>query len=78
MVLLALAQKSQTRQDAYRLVQAHAMATWDEGGHLLERLQADKAVTELLSPEELDACFDLERHLKHVDAVFDRVLGGSR
>ena len=58
-VLLALARHGLTRQDAYRMVQAHAMATWDEGGHLYDRLTADEKIVKVLSPDELTACFDL-------------------
>ncbi len=73
-VLLALARHGISRQEAYRLVQAHAMATWDEGGHLYDRLADDPKVTKILSAEELAECFDLERQLRNVDAIFDRVL----
>lgn len=74
-VLLALARHGLTRQDAYRMVQAHAMATWDEGGHLYDRLTADDEITKVLSADELTACFDLRAQLGNVDAIFDRVLG---
>ncbi len=73
-VLLALARRGVSRQEAYRLVQAHAMATWDEGGHLHDRLAGDPEVTGVLEAGELDACFDLERQLRNVSAVFERVL----
>jgi len=73
-VLLALAKKGQSRQDAYRLVQGHAMATWDHGGHLYDRLADDLEIQKLVKPDELTACFDLDEQLRHVDAIFDRVL----
>jgi len=76
-VLIALARKGLTRQDAYRMVQAHTMAVWDEGGHLLDRLAADPEIGEKLKPDDLAACFDLERHLRHVDRIFERVLEES-
>ncbi|MEE9280398.1 MAG: adenylosuccinate lyase [Myxococcota bacterium] len=76
-VLLALARRGLSRQEAYRLVQSHAMATWDEGGHLYDRLLADEELGKLLEPDELAECFDLERHLRHVDAIFERVLAGE-
>ena len=40
-----------------------------------DRLAADPEVTKLLSADELTACFDLEEQLRHVDAIFERVLG---
>lgn len=73
-VLLALAKKGQSRQDAYRLVQGHAMSTWDHGGHLYDRLADDLEIQKLLKPDELTACFDLDEQLRHVDAIFERVL----
>ncbi len=74
-VLLALARHGLSRQEAYRLVQEHAMATWDHGGHLHDRLLADEELGKILKPDELAECFDLERHLRHVDTIFARVLG---
>jgi adenylosuccinate lyase len=74
-VLIALAQAGLSREDAYRMVQTHAMAVWREGGQLLDRLQADPAVTAKLPPAELDALFDLDFHTKHVDTIFARVFG---
>jgi adenylosuccinate lyase len=73
-VLLALARRGLTRDDAYRLVQRHAMATWDEGGHLYDRLAADEQVQKKLEPDELAECFDLDRQLAHVGRIFERVL----
>lgn len=74
-VLLALVGKGFTREDAYRLVQRNAMAVWNEGGHLKERLKADAEVSAHLSGEELEDLFDLGYHLKHVDTIFRQVFG---
>ena len=74
-VLLALARHGLSRDEAYRLVQGHALGAAEEGGHLYDRLTADPEVTKLLKGEELAACFDLEEQLRHVDAIFERVLG---
>jgi adenylosuccinate lyase len=75
-VLLALARRGASRQDAYRWVQRHAMATWDSGGQLRERLAADPEIGRVLPAGELDACFDLDEQLRNVDAIFERVLAG--
>ena len=72
-VLLALVGKGMSREEAYRLVQGHALATWEEGGSFRARLEADPEVRRRLSPEELEACFDYRRHLRHVDAIFARL-----
>ncbi|MBC7360614.1 MAG: adenylosuccinate lyase [Desulfacinum sp.] len=74
-VLLALVGKGLTREDAYRLVQRNAMAVWNEGGHLKDRLKADPEVTAHLSESELEELFDLGYHLKHVDTIFRQVFG---
>jgi len=74
-VLLALVGKGLTREDAYRLVQRNAMAVWNEGGHLKDRLKADPEVTAHLSEGELEELFDLGYHLKHVDTIFRQVFG---
>jgi adenylosuccinate lyase len=77
-LLLRLAEKGQTREDAYRLVQGHAMATWEKGGHLKERLLADSAITQVLSKEEIEQAFDLDATLRNVGAIFARTLGANR
>jgi adenylosuccinate lyase len=74
-VLLALTQKGASREEAYRLVQRNAMPVWRGEGDFLERLKNDSEVTSRLSDSELEACFDLGYHLKHVDAIFRRVFG---
>jgi adenylosuccinate lyase len=74
-VLLKLIERGMERQAAYAVVQRNAMRVWDEGRDFKELLAHDADVRALLSPEELDAAFDLERELRHVDAVFARVLG---
>ena len=74
-VLLALTQAGISREDAYRLVQKNAMATWQEGGSFLERLSADSEVTGAIPVAELEKMFDLKPHMRHVDTTFRRVFG---
>ncbi|MFZ2445816.1 MAG: adenylosuccinate lyase [Syntrophobacteraceae bacterium] len=74
-VLLALVQKGISREDAYRLVQRNAMAVWEKRGELRRELEADPEVTSRLDTAEIDAIFDLQYHLKNVDAIFERVFG---
>jgi adenylosuccinate lyase len=73
-VLLQLIDKGMERQQAYVVVQRNAMKVWDEGKNFRELLGADPEVQSLLLPNELDEAFDLQHELRHVDAVFDRVL----
>ena len=76
-VLLALTQAGASREDAYRLVQRNAMKVWEADGKLslMALLKADPEVTALLSPAQIEAEFDLDYHLKHVDTIFARVFG---
>jgi adenylosuccinate lyase len=78
-VLLALTQAGASREDAYRLVQRNAMKVWEADGQLslMELLKADPEVAALLSPEQIEAEFDLAYHLKHVDTIFRRVFGDT-
>ena len=76
-VLLKLIEKGMERQAAYVVVQRNAMKVWDEDRDFRTLLSGDPEVKKLLRPEELAECFDLDRALRHVDAVFDRVLRAS-
>ncbi|KQQ40848.1 adenylosuccinate lyase [Methylobacterium sp. Leaf125] len=76
-VLLALTQAGVSREDAYRLVQRNAMPVWRGEGDFLALLKADADVTAALTPEQIEECFDLGYHFKHVDTIFARVFGAS-
>ncbi len=75
-LLLALAGKDLSREDAYAKVQRHAMETWDHGGDYRERILSDPEITAVLSKEEIDRVFSLGEALRHVDAIFERALSG--
>ena len=74
-VLIALTKAGMSREDAYKLVQKHAMQVWRGKGDFLTLLKADKAVRRKLKPAEIEANFDLAHHFKHVDTIFKRVFG---
>jgi len=74
-VLLALIDSGLTREDAYRIVQRNAMAAWDEGGTLRQRLDADSEVA--LDASALDSCFSTARFLNNAAIVFDRLTSTS-
>jgi len=76
-VLLALTKAGLTREDAYAIVQAHAMKAWNDAPDLRTRLGADPKVAKAMSATELDACFDPRHFMRHVNQIFDRVLGAS-
>ena len=69
-LLLALVDASLARDDAYRLVQRHAMRAWEEETDFAELVRGDP---EINSRVDLDAVFDLEATVRHVDTVFDRL-----
>ena len=77
-LLLLLAQKGQTREDAYRRVQGHAMDTWEKGGQFKDRVLADPEIARMLSKEEIENAFDLDASLRNIDAIFARTLGEKR
>ena len=73
-LLLELAKKGGSREDAYARVQRHAMETWERGGDFRERVLADAAIAEVLAKEDIDRAFDLGHALRNVDAIFERTL----
>jgi len=69
-LLLALVEAGLARDEAYRLVQRHAMRAWDEGLDFPDLVRADGGVAERV---DLDTVFDLASYTRHVDVVFDRL-----
>ena len=76
-LLLDLAEAGMLREDAYRLVQKHAMNAWQNDLVFRDLVRRDKEITSRLKPEQLERTFDLTRQLGNVDAIFTRVLGSS-
>lgn len=72
-VLLLLIDKGMTREKAYRVVQANAMKSWDEGTGFRDLLLADKRVTSQVSEAELNSVFDLKNHLRDIDRKFKKL-----
>lgn len=73
-VLLTLTRALDNREAAYAIVQRHALACWNDGGSLLERLSADPEVTAVVDAATLARHFDLDHVLRNVDAIFERTL----
>ncbi|HET7746005.1 MAG TPA: adenylosuccinate lyase [Vicinamibacteria bacterium] len=74
-LLLDLTARGMRREDAYRIVQGHAMAAWEAETSFRDRVSADPEVRKALSAAEIDDVFRLERYLTNVDAIFERVFG---
>jgi adenylosuccinate lyase len=77
-LLLELTARGMRREDAYRIVQGHAMEAWTTEGDFRQRVASDPEVRQALSDDEIAEVFRLERYLGHVDAIFRRVFGESR
>jgi adenylosuccinate lyase len=79
-VLLALTRAGILREDAYRIVQRNAMATWTRLGMadargFRDNLLADPEVAGRVSAAEIDAAMDPQMHLAQIDTAFQRVFG---
>ncbi len=72
-ILLALAKKGISREEAYQLVQRSAMEVWESGEDFREKVLGDKRIGVLLNKAEIESCFDLDKNLKNVDFIFKRV-----
>src|SRR4051794_4121640 len=72
-VLLDLAAAGVLREEAYRIVQAHAMNAWETGGDFRAAIENDEQIRRWLPPEKLSESFSLERQLRNVSTVFHRV-----
>jgi adenylosuccinate lyase len=74
-VLLALAKRGVSREDAYKMVQKQAMKAWKGNKDFRELLIDDRDVAKHLSRDEIEEIFNLDFQLRHVDTLFARVFG---
>ncbi|HZQ17689.1 MAG TPA: adenylosuccinate lyase [Terriglobales bacterium] len=74
-LLLDLVEHGVSREDAYRLVQGHAMQAWREGSNFRERVSQDPEITRRVPAQVIERAFDLNRQLRNIDAIFARVFG---
>jgi len=78
-VLLELARRGVSREDAYAWVQRNAMRARDERRDFKSLLAADPDIAAVLTPVEIERTFDLAEQFRHIDHIFDRVFSaGSR
>ena len=71
-VLLRLVDKGLTREDAYRIVQKHALNAFENNGDFKTNLESDDEVVKILSKDEIEECFDRNAYLQNVDKIFDK------
>ncbi len=74
-VLLALTEKGLSREEAYAIVQRLSLRALEENVMFKELVLEERKIRELLSLQEIDACFRLEPYLEKIDYIFERVLG---
>jgi adenylosuccinate lyase len=74
-LLQDLAAAGMLREQAYRVVQAHAMRAWEEEGDFRAAVAADPEIRAALSTQQIAEAFSLERQLRNVDKIFERVFG---
>ena len=72
-LLLDLVEHGVSREDAYRMVQSHAMRAWKEGLNFRDLVFRDKAITSRVPKKQLEHAFDLKRQLRNIDRIFARV-----
>ncbi len=76
-VLLELTVLLGSREDAYRIVQRHAMETWEKGGSFRDRLAADPEVSRRIPAGSLEALFDPGYYLRHLGRLYERALASA-
>jgi adenylosuccinate lyase len=74
-LLLDLVEHGVSREDAYRMVQGHAMRAWKEGLNFRDLVLADQNITGRVPRKQIDKAFDLDRQLRNIDKIFVRVFG---
>ena len=74
-LLLDLAAAGMLREQAYKVVQAHAMSAWESEGDFRSAIESAPEITAVLSKEKIAEAFSLERQLRNVDKIFARVFG---
>ena len=76
-LLLDLTAAGMLREEAYSVVQAHALKAWETEGDFRAAIESDKQILSYLSVERIHEAFSLERHLAHVEQIFRRVFSGN-
>jgi adenylosuccinate lyase len=72
-LLLDLTAAGMLREEAYKLVQRHAMTAWQEDGDFRAAIESDPAITQHLSPGAIEDSFSVSRQLRNIDQIFQRV-----
>lgn len=73
-VLLTLVSKGLSREEAYTIVQRNALDAFNNHGNFKENLLKDNNVTNLITPDELEAIFNKKEFLQNIDTIYARIL----
>jgi adenylosuccinate lyase len=76
-LLLDLSAAGMLREHAYKVVQSHAMESWESGGDFRSAIEGDPDVRKHMTPQQINDSFSLERQLRNVEAIFGRVFGAN-
>jgi adenylosuccinate lyase len=76
-LLLDLVESGVSREDAYRLVQSHAMRAWKENLDFRELVLNDPEIRGRVPRAKIEHAFDLKRQLKNIDKIFARVFSNQ-
>ena len=77
-LLLDLVEHGVSREDAYRIVQSHAMRAWKEGLNFRELVAGDPNITSRVPARVIERAFDLKRQLRNIDAIFAQVFKAKK
>jgi adenylosuccinate lyase len=72
-LLLDLAAAGMLREEAYRIVQKHAMDAWQNDRNFSDLIRSDLEISQRLTREQIDAAFSLDRYSKHINQIFERI-----
>jgi adenylosuccinate lyase len=72
-LLLDLSAAGMLREQAYKLVQGHAMKSWESGSDFRAAIESDPEICKYLNPSQIAESFAIRRYLIHVDRIFERV-----
>jgi len=74
-LLLKLAEKGMSRENAYAAVQKNAMTCWETKKHLKGLIEKDKEIMKHLKKSDLNEVFSYERYIMNIGVIFKRVFG---
>jgi adenylosuccinate lyase len=77
-LLLDLVEHGVSREDAYRMVQSHAMRAWKEGLNFRELVAGDPNITSKVPARVIEKAFDLKRQLRNIDGIFAQVFKAKK